>query len=106
MLRVDPADGCRKMSTYSNQDFERIAETIAKSPAHVITYANRFEAAAAWYRLYCRAPKGILLADTKTDRVLGIAEAQISSLGAHKVRLLQRQLHEVRRQSVCLCRSA
>ena len=55
---------CRKMSTYSNQDFERIAETIAKSPAHVTSYAHRFEAAAAWYRLYCRAPKGLLLADT------------------------------------------
>jgi hypothetical protein len=52
------------MSIYSGQDFERIAETIAKSLAHVTGYAHRFEAAAAWYRLYCRAPKAVLLADT------------------------------------------
>ena len=52
------------MSTYSNEDFEAIAEAIAESPAHVRHYANRFETAAVWYRLHCRAPKGLLLADT------------------------------------------
>jgi hypothetical protein len=52
------------MSTYSTQDFERIAEAIGKSPALVMKNANRLEAAAAWYRLYCRAPKDVLLADT------------------------------------------
>jgi hypothetical protein len=62
------------MSTYSGQDFERIAETIAKSLAHVTGYAHRFEAAAAWYRLYCRAPKAVLLADT-SKRMRQIANA-------------------------------
>ena len=62
------------MSTYSDQDFERIAETIGKSPALVANDASRFEAAAAWYRSYCRAPKGILLADI-AKRVQQIANA-------------------------------
>ena len=61
------------MSTY-NHDLERIAEAIGESRAHVIKYANRFEAAAAWYRLYYRAPKGILLADT-AKRMQQIANA-------------------------------
>src|SRR5262245_46306547 len=51
------------MGTYSAADFARIAKTIAKRPAHVRQYANRFDAAATWYRLYCRAPKGLLLAN-------------------------------------------
>ena len=66
--------GISIMSTYSNHDLERIAEAIGESPAHVIKYANRFEAAAAWYRLYYRAPKGILLADT-AKRMQQIANA-------------------------------
>ena len=66
------------MCTYSNQDFERIAAAIGKGPAHVIQYANRFEAAAAWYRLYCRAPKGVHPADTG-KRMRQIANA------AHKL---------------------
>jgi hypothetical protein len=53
---------------------ERIAEAIGKSPALVATYVSRFEAAAAWYRSYCRAPKGILLADI-AKRVRQIANA-------------------------------
>jgi hypothetical protein len=52
------------MSTYSSKDFEKIAEATEKSPALVIEYANRFEAAATWYGLYCRAPKRIRLTET------------------------------------------
>jgi hypothetical protein len=70
------------MSTYSSQDFDRIARIIAKRPPHVMEYANRFEAAATWYRLCCRAPKGILLADTG-KRMRKIANA---------ARMLLRQL--------------
>jgi hypothetical protein len=50
--------------SYSKQDLERVAETIGKRLAHVMRYANRFEAAATWYRLCCRAPEGIHLAGT------------------------------------------
>lgn len=62
------------MSTYSNHYFERITEAIGQSPAHVIKYTNRFEAAAAWYRSYFRASKGILLIDT-AKRMQQIANA-------------------------------
>ena len=62
------------MATYSSADFPRIANKTAKNPAQVTKYANRFEAAAAWYRLYCLAPKGLLLADT-ADRMQKISSA-------------------------------
>ena len=77
------------MSTYFSQDFEGIAATIGKGPAHVIQYANRFEAAAAWYRLYCRAPKGVHPADTG-KRMRQIANA------AHKL-LKQREVYDYRK---------
>jgi hypothetical protein len=62
------------MYTYCSQDFERIDEAIGKSPALVTNYASRFEAAAVWYRSYCRAPKGLRLADL-AKRVQQIANA-------------------------------
>ena len=77
------------MPTYSTEDFEKIAETIGKGPAHVIQYANRFEAAAAWYRLYCRAPKGLHPADTG-KRMRQIANA------AHKL-LRQLEVYDYRK---------
>src|SRR5262249_19238460 len=40
-----------RMATYSDADFARIAKAMAKGPDQVAKYANRFEAAAAWYRL-------------------------------------------------------
>jgi len=57
------------MGTYSDQDFRRIAEVTGRSAAHVRRLANRFEAAAVRYRLYCRAPKGLHL--TETSKHLG-----------------------------------
>jgi hypothetical protein len=71
------------MSNYSDQDFERIAETIGKSPVHVRHYANRFEAAAVWYRLYCRAPKAVLLVAT------GKRMRQISNAARRLLRQLE-----------------
>jgi len=62
------------MPTYSTEDFENIAEAIGKSPAHVLQYANRFEAAAAWHRSYCRAPTGARLTNT-AKRLQQIANA-------------------------------
>jgi hypothetical protein len=39
------------MPTYSQDDFERIADAIGKDVADVLHYRNEFEAAATWYRL-------------------------------------------------------
>ena len=62
------------MPTYSKHNLDEIAVATAKSPAHVLRYANRFEAAAAWYRSYCRAPMGVRLANT-AKRLQQIANA-------------------------------
>jgi hypothetical protein len=37
--------------TYSQEDYERIANAIGKSMAEVLQHENEFEAAATWYRL-------------------------------------------------------
>jgi hypothetical protein len=37
--------------TYSQEDFERLADAIGKDLADVLQYRNEFEAAATWYRL-------------------------------------------------------
>ena len=79
------------MSTYFSQDFEKIAATVGKGPAHVIQYANRFEAAAAWYRLYCRAPKGLHPADTG-KRMRQSQTLHISCLDSSKYTTIARHL--------------
>jgi hypothetical protein len=77
------------VSAYSTKNFENIAEAIGKSPAHVLRYANRFEAAAAWYRSYCRAPKVGRLTNT-AKRLQQIANA------AHKL-LRQLEVYDYRK---------
>ena len=39
------------MTTYSKEDYERIAKAIGKGVAEVLRYENEFEAAATWYRV-------------------------------------------------------
>ena len=39
------------VSTYSKNDYERIAHAIGRSTADVLQHTNEFEAAATWYRL-------------------------------------------------------
>jgi hypothetical protein len=68
------------MSTYSTEDFQKIAAKTGKGLP--LRYANRLEAAAAWYRAYCRAPKSLRPADT-SKRMRQIANA---------ARMLLRQL--------------
>lgn len=70
------------MGTYSDQDFRRIAEVTGKSAAHVRRLANRFEAAAVCYRLYCRAPKGLHLTETSKDlgRIASAAQRLLRQL--------------------------
>ena len=46
------------MATYSKEDFERIAAPIGKDVADVMQHEKCFEAAATWYRLFRKAPKG------------------------------------------------
>jgi len=73
------------MGTYSDQDFSRIAEVTGKSAAHVRRLVNRFEAAAVWYRLYCRAPKGLHLTGTSKDlgRIASAAQKLLRQLLNH-----------------------
>jgi hypothetical protein len=53
------------MATYSEEDLKRIAKTIGKDPSEVTKHANRFEAAATWYRLNSTAPKGKKFSETR-----------------------------------------
>ena len=93
------------MATYSTADFARIAETIAKRPAQVRQYTSHFEAAATWYRSYCRVPKGIHLAETakRARQISNAAKSSPSSRDgqrkiklAHGVPLHTRQLMGIR----------
>ena len=47
------------MATYSRADFERIAAAIGKDVVEVVQHEEGFEAAATWYRLFSKAPKGV-----------------------------------------------
>jgi hypothetical protein len=52
------------MTSYRNRDLAKIAEAIDVDRALVEQFRNRFEAAATWYRLDRRTPKGVRLAET------------------------------------------
>jgi hypothetical protein len=79
------------MATYSDADFARIAKAIAKGPDQVTKCANRFEAAAAWYRLNCRSPRGLLLGD--------IAKQMRQISNAARRLLKQLEIHDYRNAS-------
>ena len=46
----------QKLPTYSDADFERIAQAIGKRGHDVLEYGSQFEAAAVWYRLDSNTP--------------------------------------------------
>jgi len=64
------------MSTYSNEDFERIGAAIGVSPPAVAEYRNQFEAAAAWYRSDCRTPQRVPPSNIKRQAKLIAAAAK------------------------------
>ncbi len=53
------------MPTYSPADFDRIGAAIGKDGAQVAEYADRFEAAARWYRSFREGPERVALSVTR-----------------------------------------
>jgi hypothetical protein len=51
-----PPISTKRAHTYSDADFERIAEAIGKRGRDLLEYESQFEAAAVWYRLDSNSP--------------------------------------------------
>jgi hypothetical protein len=51
-----PPISTKRAHTYSDADFERIAEAIGERGSDVLEYGSQFEAAAVWYRLDSNSP--------------------------------------------------
>jgi hypothetical protein len=73
----------KRAHTYSDTDFERIAEAIGKKGSDVLEHGSQFEAAAVWFRLDSNAPNRLTPSRVrkKLDQISNSARRLLHNLG-------------------------